>query len=56
MSAASFFDSASLLQGGREVSDFISFIKRKATNKPPVIAGEEKKKKAKKDKKAKEEL
>lgn len=35
-------------QGGREVSDFIDFIKKNATN-PPVITGDKKKKK-KKDK------
>jgi len=38
-----------ILQGGREVADFISFIKKNATNKPVVVAGEEGKKK-KKDK------
>ncbi len=36
-------------QGGREVSDFISFIKKNATNKPVVVAEEEKKKKKKKE-------
>jgi protein disulfide isomerase family A protein 3 len=37
-------------QGGREVSDFISFIKKNATNKPVVVSGEEEKKKKKKKK------
>lgn len=41
-----------LLQGGREVSDFISYLKREATN-PPVLQEEEK---PKKKKKAKEDL
>lgn len=35
-----------LLQGGREVSDFISFIEKKATNKPVVVTGKKGKKKA----------
>lgn len=43
------------LQGGREVSDFIEFIKKKATN-PPVLPVEEKKSKKKKKKSDKEEL
>ena len=38
-------------QGGREVSDFISFIKKNATNKPVVVEGEKEKKKKKKEKK-----
>ena len=42
-------------QGGREVADFIAFIKKNATKKPVVVAGEEEKKK-KKDEKEKEEL
>ena len=44
-----------VLQGGREVADFIKYIKENATN-PPVIAGEEEKKKKKKAGKSKEEL
>lgn len=42
--------SASLLslQGGREVSDFISYLKREASN-PLVMQDEAKKKKKKKD-------
>ena len=44
------------LQSGREVSDFIDFIKKNASNQPVVVAGdddtkEEKKKKKKKGKK-----
>lgn len=41
------------LQGGREVSDFISYLKREATN-TPVLQEEDKTKKSKK--KAKEDL
>lgn len=41
------------LQGGREVSDFISYLKREATN-TPVLQEEEKSKKSKK--KVKEDL
>lgn len=41
------------LQGGREVSDFISYLKREATN-TPVLQEEEKTKKSKK--KVKEDL
>lgn len=41
------------LQGGREVSDFISYLKREATN-APVLQEEEKSKKPKK--KVKEDL
>lgn len=37
-----------LFQGGREVSDFISYLKREATN-PLVVQEESKKKKKKKD-------
>lgn len=37
-------------QGGREVSDFVSFLKKNATNKPVKVAGEEEKKKKKKSK------
>ena len=48
-----------ILQGGREVSDFIDFLKKNASNQPVNIAGgaedeevkEEKKKKKKKAKK-----
>lgn len=52
--------STSIFQGGREVADFVDFLKRKATN-PVVISGEdedegEKKKKKKKKSKDKEEL
>lgn len=43
-------DIHSVVQGGREVSDFLEFIKKHATN-PPVISGEEEKKKKKKKKK-----
>lgn len=43
-------DIHSVVQGGREVSDFLDFIKKHATN-PPVISGEEEKKKKKKKKK-----
>ena len=39
-------DSPKKYQGGREVKDFIEFIKREATN--PVIIEEKKKKKKKK--------
>ena len=39
-------DSPKKYQGGREVNDFIEFIKREATN--PVEIGEKKKKKKKK--------
>lgn len=44
-------------QGGREVDDFVDFLKRKATS-PAIIAGEAEgdKKKKKKKKKEKEEL
>jgi len=38
-------DSPKKYQGGREVSDFIEFIKKEATN--PVEIGEKKKKKKK---------
>lgn len=41
------------LQGGREVSDFISYLKREATN-TPVLQEEDKTKKSKK--KVKEDL
>lgn len=41
------------LQGGREVSDFISYLKREATN-TPVLQEEDKPKKSKK--KVKEDL
>lgn len=37
-----------MFQGGREVSDFISYLKREATN-PLVVQEESKKKKKKKD-------
>lgn len=37
-----------MLQGGREVSDFISYLKREATN-PLAVQEETKKKKKKKD-------
>lgn len=37
-----------LFQGGREVSDFLSYLKREATN-PLVMQEEPKKKKKKKD-------
>ena len=43
------------LQGGREVADFVDFLKRKATN-PVVIAGEDPEKKKKKKSEDKEEL
>ena len=46
------------LQGGREVSDFIDFLKKNASNQPVVVAGgeeEEVKEKKKKKKKAKKE-
>ena len=43
------------LQGGREVADFVEFIKKKATN-PPVLPAEEKKSKKKKSGDDKEEL
>lgn len=49
------FNNFNTLQGGREVSDFIEFIKKKATN-PPVLPVEEKKSKKKKKKSGKEEL
>lgn len=42
-----------ILQGGREVSDFISYLKREATS-TPVLQEEDKAKKSKK--KAKEDL
>lgn len=35
-----------MLQGGREVSDFVSYLKREATN--PLVVQEESKKKKKK--------
>ena len=41
-------DSPKKYQGGREVSDFLDFIKREATN--PVVLEEGKKKKKKKAK------
>merc|ERR1712168_732636 len=41
-------DSPQKYQGGREVNDFVDFIKREATN--PVELGEKKKKKKKKEK------
>ncbi len=47
---------STVFQGGREVSDFISFIKKNATNKPVVIAEEEEKEKKKKKKAKKEDL
>ena len=34
-----------IIQGGREVSDFISYLKKNATNKPVVVKGEKEKKK-----------
>lgn len=37
-----------MFQGGREVNDFISYLKREATN-PLVMQEESKKKKKKKD-------
>lgn len=37
-----------LLQGGREVADFLSYLKREATN--PVVAEEDEKKPKKKKK------
>lgn len=37
----------SVVQGGREVSDFISYLKREATN--PLVVPEDAKKKKKKD-------
>ena len=46
-----------MVQGGREVSDFVSFIKKNATNKPVVVAGDEEEgEKKKKKKKQKEDL
>jgi len=39
------------VQGGREVSDFLDFIKKHATNSPVISGEEEKKKKKKKEKK-----
>lgn len=44
-----------VLQGGREVSDFISYLKREATN-PLVVEEEKTKKKKKKDDDDKTEL
>ena len=40
-----------IVQGGREVSDFLDFIKKHATNSPVISGEEEKKKKKKKEKK-----
>lgn len=40
--------SSVMFQGGREVSDFISYLKREATN--PLVVQEESKKKKKKKK------
>ena len=42
--------------GGREVSDFIDFLKRESTNPFELEDGKKKKKKKKKAKKDKEEL
>ena len=39
------------IQGGREVEDFIKYIKENASNPPVAIAGEKEKKKKKKGKK-----
>ena len=41
-------------EGGREVSDFVSYLKKNARN--PVVDGQKKSKKSKKSKKGKEEL
>ena len=43
-------------QGGREVSDFIDFLKRESTNPFELEDAKKKKKKKKKAKKDKEEL
>lgn len=43
-----------VFQGGREVSDFISYLKREATN--PLVMQEEPKKKKKKKNEGKPEL
>ena len=55
-----FLDCKISLQGGREVSDFIEFIKKNASNQPVTVArGEEeevKEEKKKKKKSKKEEL
>ena len=40
-----------IVQGGREVSDFLDFIKKHATHSPVISGEEEKKKKKKKEKK-----
>lgn len=45
MFAGAMVTHGSLLQAGREVKDFVSFIKKNATNKPVVVSGEEEKKK-----------
>ena len=43
-------------EGGREVSDFIDYLKREATNSFSLDEGETKKKKKKKAKKSDDEL
>ena len=42
-------------KGGREVNEFVAFLKKSATN-TPVISGDKEKKKKKKTAKGKEEL
>jgi hypothetical protein len=44
---------APLLQGGREVADFVDFLKRKATN-PVVISGEDEEEEAGEKEKSKD--